>query len=69
MPTDLEPFLHQILPQIISPVTTRRKRKKSRVKKSQRFGVPPRKLLDTPLLEATSIATEVNCTARCLMLR
>ena len=31
MPPDLEPFLFLILPQIISPVTTRRK--KSRLKK------------------------------------
>ena len=67
MPSDLEPFLLPILPQIIFPVTTRRK--KSRLQKSQRFGVPLRKLLDTPLLQATSVATEVNCIARYLMLR
>ena len=61
MPPDLEPILLLILPKIISPVTTRRK--KSRLKKSQRSGVPLRKLLDTPLLQGTSIATEVNCVA------
>ena len=57
MPTDLEPFLLLVLPQIIFPVTARRK--KSRLKNSQRCGVPMRKLLDTPLLQATSIATEI----------
>ena len=67
MPPDLKPFLLLILPQIIFPVITRRK--KSRLKKSRRFGAPQRKLLVTPLLQATSIATEVNCIARCLMLR
>ena len=67
MSSDLEPFLLPILPPIIFPVTTRRK--KSRLQKSQRFGVPLRKLLDTPLLQATSVATEVNCIARYLMLR
>ena len=67
MPSHLEPFLLPILPQIIFPVTTRRK--KSRLQKSQRFGVPLRKLLDTPLLQATSVATEVNYIARYLMLR
>ena len=61
MPPDLEPILLLILPKIISPVTTRRK--ESSLKKSQRSDVPLRKLLDTPLLQATSIATEVNCVA------
>ena len=61
MPPDLEPILLLILLKIISPVTTRRK--ESRLKKSQRSGVPLRKLLDTPLLQVTSIATEVNCLA------
>ena len=61
MPPDLEPILLLILLKIISPVTTRRK--KSRLKKSQRSGVPLRKLLDTSLLQATSIAAEVNCVA------
>ena len=51
----------------ISPVTTRRK--KSRLKKSQRFGVPLRKLLNAPLLQANSIPTEVNCIALSLMLQ
>ena len=67
MPPNLEPFLFLILPQIIFPVATRRNT--SRRKKSQRYGVPLRKLLNTPLLQAASIATEVNCIARYLMLR
>ena len=57
MPPDQEPFLLLILPQIILPVTTRRK--KSRLTKSQKFGVSLRIPLDTPLLQATSIATEI----------
>ena len=57
MPPDQEPFLLLILPQIIFPVTTRRK--KSRLTKSQKFGVPLRILLDTPLLQAISIPTEI----------
>ena len=87
MPPDLEPFLLLILPQIISPVTTCRKKKKSRVKSLWKGGVlknidrkcflvemvfwfgAPLILLDTSLLQANSITTEVNCTARCLMLR
>ena len=70
MPPDLEPFLFLILPKITSSVFTT-SRKKSRLKMSQKFGVARRKLLDTPLLQATFIATEVNCRpiARCFLLR
>ena len=68
MPPYLKPFLFLILPQIISPVTTRQK--KSSLRKSQKFGFSLRELVDTPLRQATLIATEVNyCIARCSLLR
>ena len=67
MPPDFESFLFLILPQIVSPVSTRRK--KSGIKKFQKIGVPVRKPIDTPMLQAISIATEINYIARCLMLR
>ena len=68
MPPDLKPFLFLILPQIISPVTTRQK--KSSLRKSQKLGFSLRELVGTPLRQAIFIATEVNyCIASCSLLR
>ena len=62
MPPDVEPFLLFILPQITSPVTTRRK--KYRLKKLvSKIWRPTEETCG--YAQATSIATEINCIARC----
>ena len=62
MPQDVEPFLLLILPQITSPVTTRRK--KSRLKKLvSKIWRPTEETCG--YAQATSIAIEINCIARC----
>ena len=59
---DVEPFLFLILLQITSPVTTRRK--KSRLKKLvSKIWRPTEETCG--YAQATSIATVINCIARC----